>query len=75
LRIFACLRSAKRGDHKEPDKRCPIAAKLIAGMLETAGTNQVSRFISVPEFFNFQLRKCELGKSATTKNYFPNILK
>jgi hypothetical protein len=30
-----------RGDHKEPDRRCPIAAKIIAGMLETAGTNQV----------------------------------
>ena len=30
-----------RGDHKEPDRRCPIAAKLIAGMLETAGTHQV----------------------------------
>ncbi len=30
-----------RGDHKEPDRRCPIAAKIIAGMLETAGANQV----------------------------------
>jgi len=30
-----------RGDHKQPDKRTPIAAKIIAGMLETAGTSQV----------------------------------
>lgn len=30
-----------RGDHKEPDKRKPIPTKIIAGMLETAGTNQV----------------------------------
>jgi len=30
-----------RGDHKQPEKRKPIAAKLIAGMLEVAGVNQV----------------------------------
>ena len=30
-----------RGDHKPPERRCPIAAKIIAGMLETAGTSQV----------------------------------
>merc|ERR1712098_640921 len=30
-----------RGDHKAPDKRKPIAAKLIAGMLEVSGVNQV----------------------------------
>lgn len=30
-----------RGDHKEPERRTPIAAKIIAGMLETAGTSQV----------------------------------
>jgi len=30
-----------RGDHKQPDKRKPIAAKMIAGMLEVSGANQV----------------------------------
>jgi len=30
-----------RGDHKEPEKRKPIPTKIIAGMLETAGTSQV----------------------------------
>ena len=30
-----------RGDHKQPDKRKPIAAKLIAGMLEVSGVHQV----------------------------------
>jgi len=30
-----------RGDHKLPDRRKPIAAKLIAGMLEVAGAQQV----------------------------------
>lgn len=30
-----------RGDSKQPDKRKPIAAKMIAGMLETSGVNQV----------------------------------
>jgi len=30
-----------RGDHKQPDKRKPIACKMIAGMLETSGVNQV----------------------------------
>ena len=30
-----------RGDHKQPEKRKPIAAKLIAGMLEVSGVNQV----------------------------------
>ena len=31
----------RRGDHKQPDKRKPIAAKLIAGMLEVSGVQQV----------------------------------
>ena len=31
-----------RGDHKEPEKRKPIPTKIIAGMLETAGTSQVN---------------------------------
>ena len=30
-----------RGDHKQADKRKPIAAKLIAGMLEVSGVQQV----------------------------------
>jgi len=30
-----------RGDMKQPDKRKPIAAKMIAAMLETSGVNQV----------------------------------
>lgn len=30
-----------RGDHKQPDQRTPIAAKIIASMLETAGISQV----------------------------------
>ncbi len=34
-----------RGDHKEPEKRKPIPTKIIAGMLETAGTSQVQYFL------------------------------
>ncbi|XP_023331550.1 ribose-phosphate pyrophosphokinase 2 [Eurytemora carolleeae] len=30
-----------RGDHKQPDRRMPIPAKIIAGILETAGVSQV----------------------------------
>jgi len=30
-----------RGDHKPPERRIPIATKIIAGMLETAGASQV----------------------------------
>lgn len=30
-----------RGDHKQPDKRKPIAAKIIADMLEVSGASQV----------------------------------
>ena len=34
-------RNIFRGDHKQPEKRKPIAAKLIAGMLEVSGVQQV----------------------------------
>ena len=36
------LLSLCRGDHKKSEKRKPIAAKLIAGMLEVAGVQQVT---------------------------------
>ena len=57
-----------RGDHKEPEKRKPIPTKIIAGMLETAGTSQVD-----PENFEQQRKKMWYGpqsKEMEAKPYF-----